>query len=81
MGSLLRAETRARLRDIPEYDATGASFVSHDIDDLNAPRLDTLRALGAAILCWTVRSPESEAGARKRADNITFEGYLPDHPA
>ncbi|MFU8778273.1 MAG: glycerophosphodiester phosphodiesterase family protein [Roseovarius sp.] len=78
---LLRAETRARLRDIPDYDATGACFVSHDIDDLNAPRLDALRAQGAAILCWTVRSEQAEAEARKRADNITFEGYLPDHPA
>jgi glycerophosphoryl diester phosphodiesterase len=78
---LLRAETRARLRDIPDYDATGACFVSHDIDDLNASRLDALRAQGAAILCWTVRSREAEAEARKRADNITFEGYLPDHPA
>ncbi|WP_375554075.1 glycerophosphodiester phosphodiesterase family protein [Roseovarius mucosus] len=78
---LLRAETRARLRDIPDYEASGACFVSHDIDDLTAPRLDTLRAKGAAILCWTVRSPKAEAEARKHADNITFERYLPDHPA
>ncbi|MGK8234955.1 glycerophosphodiester phosphodiesterase family protein [Roseovarius sp. MS2] len=78
---LLRAETRARLRDIPDYEASGACFVSHDIDDLTAPRLDTLRAKGSAILCWTVRSPEAEAEARKHADNITFERYLPDYPA
>ena len=78
---LLRAATRDRLRDIPDYDATGASFVSHDISALSAPRLDALRAQGAKILCWTVRSAQAEAEARKRADNITFEGYLPDHPA
>lgn len=28
-------------------------------------------------LGWTVRSPEDEAVARKYADNIIFEGYLP----
>lgn len=77
---LLRAETRERLRAIPDYTATGSSFVSHDIADLKASRLDELRAEGAAILCWTVRSPAAEAAARIRADNITFEGYLPTIP-
>ena len=74
---LLRAETRARLRDIPDYGPTGSVFVSHDIDDLDNPRLADLKAEGAGILCWTVRSPQAEAEARKTADNITFEGYLP----
>ena len=37
-----------------------------------------LKAAGARILCWTVKSPEMEAEARKVAENITFEGYLPD---
>ena len=29
------------------------------------------------VLCWTVRSPEQEAEARRVADNITFEQYRP----
>jgi len=74
---LLREETRARLRTIPDYDAAGAAFVSHEADDLDSPHLVPLRARGAAILCWTVRSAEAEARARQRADTITFEGYLP----
>lgn len=78
---LLRADTRDRLRDIPDYDATSASFISHDIGDLDRERLDVLLTDGAAILCWTVRSPQAETAARRRADNITFEGYLPDIPA
>lgn len=78
---LLRTETRARLRDIPDYDPAGACFVSHDARDLDNPRLAELRAEGAAILCWTVRGREMEARARKVADNITFEGYLADIPA
>lgn len=63
------------LRDIRDYDRVGASFISHEAEDLARPRVADLKARGAAILCWTVRSPEAEAEARKIADNITFEGY------
>jgi glycerophosphoryl diester phosphodiesterase len=64
-----------RLRDIPDYDATGSAFISHQASDLNRPRVAALKSQGAAILCWTIRSPEEEAEARKIAHNITFEGY------
>lgn len=66
-----------RLRGIPDYDNLGASFVSHDAGDLDTPRVAELKAQGAKILCWTVRSPEAETAARRVADNVTFEGYLP----
>ncbi|MFD1913211.1 glycerophosphodiester phosphodiesterase family protein [Halodurantibacterium flavum] len=72
---LLPPEVRDRLRDIPDYDRVGASFVSHEARDLDRPRLSTLRDRGASILCWTIRSPEAEEAARRWADNITFEGY------
>jgi glycerophosphoryl diester phosphodiesterase len=65
-----------RLRGIPDYDATGACFISHEHVDLARPRVAELKAAGAAILCWTIRSPAQEAEARKVAHNITFEGYL-----
>ncbi len=64
------------LRAIPDYESTGSCFISHEVTDLDRPRVAEIRALGAAILCWTVTSPELEAEARKVADNITFEGYL-----
>jgi glycerophosphoryl diester phosphodiesterase len=64
-----------RFRMIPDYDATLSSFISHEAADLARPRVAELRAQGAAILCWTIRSPETEAVARQFADNITFEGY------
>lgn len=72
---------RARLAAIADYEAVGACFVSHDHADLHNPRLAELKARGAAILCWTVRTPEAEHAARRIADNITFEGYLPDRDA
>lgn len=67
--------TRAALREIADYDRVGASFISHQQDDLSSPHVAALRARDVPILCWTVRSPEIEAEARKVADNITFEGY------
>lgn len=70
-----------RLRDIPDYEATGSSFVSHEAADLARPRLLDLKAMGATILCWTIRSPEAEATARHVADNVTFEGYRAALPA
>ncbi len=63
------------LREIPDYDATLSSFISHEARDLNRPRVTTLRAQGAAILCWTIKSAQAEAEARKIAQNVTFEGY------
>lgn len=65
----------AELTDIADYEKLGACFISHDRTDLARPRVADLKAAGAAILCWTVRSPEDEATARQIADNITFEGY------
>ncbi|WP_282181711.1 glycerophosphodiester phosphodiesterase family protein [Aliiroseovarius marinus] len=74
--SLLPAATRAHLRDIPDFDRVGASFISHDVRDLDNPAVTRLKDRGVPVLCWTVRSQEVEAEARKIADNVTFEGYL-----
>ena len=63
------------LRTIPDYARTLSSFISHKAADLARPRVAELKAQGAAVLCWTIRSAEAEAKAREIADNITFEGY------
>lgn len=67
------------LRTIPDYERVGASFISHNHHYLDMPRINELKSGGAIILCWTVRSPEDEATARRIADNVTFEGYLPEN--
>ena len=77
----LPAATCDRLRGIPDYDRTGASFLSHEAADLARPRVAELKAQGAVILCWTIRSPQEEAKARRIADNVTFEGYAARLPA
>ncbi|WP_170430947.1 glycerophosphodiester phosphodiesterase family protein [Ruegeria arenilitoris] len=77
---LLPQKVCDHLRDIPDFDRVGASFISHEAADLSRPRVAELKAQGVPILCWTVRSPEQEAQAREVADNVTFEGYLAPHP-
>ncbi len=72
------AETRARLARMEDFDPLGCDFVSYDARDLPSPACAALRARGVPVLCWTIRSPEEEAEARRHADNVTFEGYLPE---
>ncbi|KNG94709.1 glycerophosphodiester phosphodiesterase family protein [Pseudaestuariivita atlantica] len=67
---------RQALRAIPDVERLGCDFISHDVRDLQAPRVAEVKAGGRSILCWTVRSPEAEREARKVADQVTFEGYL-----
>lgn len=78
---LLPASVRDHLREIPDYDRTLSSFISHEASDLGRPRVEELRRKKAGILCWTIRSPEAEAEARRIAQNITFEGYAAPVPA
>ena len=78
---LLKPQVRDRLRAIPDFKRVDASFISHDVNDLDSPRVAELRAQGADILCWTVKSQAKEQAARRVACNITFEGYLPEFPA
>ncbi|MFX0541756.1 glycerophosphodiester phosphodiesterase family protein [Roseovarius sp. S4756] len=70
-----------RLRAIPDIEAARASFISHQWSDLDRPRVAELKAAGLDVLCWTIRGAEAEKTARRVAQNITFEGYLPDLPA
>ncbi len=68
---------RRALAEMAGFDRAGCSFISHDRRALDAPAVAALRARGTPVLCWTVRSPAQERAARRLADNITFEGYLP----
>ncbi|MCU0900700.1 MAG: phosphodiesterase [Cypionkella sp.] len=69
------------LRDIPDFDRVGASFISHQANDLTRPQVLSLRAAGVPILCWTIRSESQEVLARQIAANVTFEGYRSALPA
>lgn len=74
---MLDDETRQALAGLEDIDPTGAQFISHDWRDLDNPAVTALAARGLPVLCWTIRSPEEEAQARKTAQGITFENYRP----
>lgn len=78
---LLPETRRAELRAIPDFERVGASFISHQVSDLESERVREIKSSGVPILCWTVCSAEQEARARQVADNVTFEGYLAELPA
>ena len=65
-----------QLREIPDFDRSGSSFISHEVGDLERDRVQAFRRAGIPILCWTVTSPAIETESRRWADNITFEQYL-----
>ena len=73
----LPPETCSALRSIAHFGQVGARFISHDWTDLGSPRVAELKAQRVPILCWTIRSAQDEAQARRVADNVTFEDYLP----
>ncbi|MEL6531697.1 MAG: glycerophosphodiester phosphodiesterase family protein [Pseudomonadota bacterium] len=64
------------LARIPDYERMGAQFISHDRNDLGSARVAELKAAGAVIMCWTIRSAQEERAARSVAETITFEGYM-----
>ncbi len=66
-----------RLREIPDYDRCEASFVSHEHIDLERPRIAELKAQGANVLCWTIKTQSEADKALQVADNITFEQFIP----
>src|SRR6056297_446614 len=65
------------LRSIAAFGQVGARFISHDWTDLGSPRVAELKGLGVPVLCWTIKNPQTETEARRVADTITFEGYMP----
>lgn len=72
---MLPATLRDHLRTMPGIEEMGASFISHHHADLASARVAAQKARGLDVLCWTIRTPEQEAAARRIADNVTFEGY------
>jgi glycerophosphoryl diester phosphodiesterase len=74
----LSAGQRFGLRLFSHIAQTRPHFVSYDIKGLRSavPRL--LRALSVPLITWTVRTADEADFAAKWADQITFEGFLPE---
>lgn len=68
------------LAEMGSYESLDASFCSYRADALPTARTAALRERGDPVLCWTIRSAEAEAAARRFSDNVTFEGYAAVSP-
>ncbi len=71
----LTAERAEELNRLDDLDSLGASFISHDHKDLSAPVVSKVKASGRHVLCWTTKSQDDDATARRIAENVTFENY------
>ncbi len=74
---LLPRKRAEELALIGDFEPTGSSFVSHQFQSLDAVPVARIRQMGEPVLSWTIKSEADEDLARRLADNITFEGYLP----
>lgn len=66
----------ARLTAQREIDGLDIDFISHNVSFLDELPIGAARP-ALPVLCWTVKSEVVERAARRVADNITFENYLP----
>ena len=58
---------------------TQPHFVSYRVDDLPAPAPWIARNIfGCALLTWTVRTQEQRTRTARYADQMTFEGFIPE---
>lgn len=74
----LSSAQRCAMPHLLHWPWTRFDFIAYRTGDLEkvAPRL--ARSLGVPVFTWTVRSHEEEARARSLADQIIFEGFVPD---
>jgi glycerophosphoryl diester phosphodiesterase len=75
----LSAWQRFGLRNLTHWHSTRPDFLSWDLQDLPRASVSTARALGhCPVMTWTIRTPAEHAQALRFAEQIVFEGFLPD---
>ena len=73
---ILPVKERIGLREFGHIEDTQPDFISYHWRDLPYPPVSQFRETGRPVICWTIRSQEDAAVARRYADQITFEGFL-----
>lgn len=72
-------EQRRAMMGLGHIFRTRPHFVSYRVDDLPAPPPWIARNIfGCALITWTVRTPEQRARSERWADQMTFEGFVPE---
>jgi glycerophosphoryl diester phosphodiesterase len=76
--SIAQPEARARMRHLRHAFATRPHFIAYWVRDLPAPAPWIARHIfGCPILTWTVRTQAQRDHARRHADQMIFEGFVP----
>jgi glycerophosphoryl diester phosphodiesterase len=73
----LTGEQRFGLSRFTHAAETRPDFLSWRAGDLPNPVCELARACGVPVMTWTIRSAEQAAAARRHADQIVFERFLP----
>jgi glycerophosphoryl diester phosphodiesterase len=69
---------RRGMMDLRHAFRTRPHFVAYSVDELPAPAPWIARnVFGLPLLTWTVRTPEQRERAARYADQMIFEGFLP----
>jgi glycerophosphoryl diester phosphodiesterase len=75
----LDAATRHAMANLLHFDESRPDFISWRVRDLpSAAPFLTRKALGLPLMSWTVRTNEDRARAQAHADQMVFEGFVPE---
>ena len=69
---------RMALRQLVHAPASQFDFVSCEHHALELPAIALLRRVGKKVMTWTIRSHADAAKALENADQIVFEGFVPE---
>jgi len=73
----MKASDRVALRNLLHWPISRFDFLSVDKEALTLPAVRLFRALGKPVTSWTIRSADQASAALANADQIVFEGFLP----
>lgn len=68
---------RIAMRRLAHPGHAHADFLSHDVRALPSFASRQFRRAGKPVICWTVRDRQTARRAKRYADQITFEGFVP----
>ena len=78
---MIPAAEREALTELDHAKVARPHFLSLGLDMLPSPSADSLRAAGAPVIAWTVRSHGQWSRVAAHCDNLIFEGFRPGAPA
>lgn len=73
----MKPTDRVALRNLLHWPISRFDFMSVSRDGLMLPAVRMFRAMGKPVTSWTIRSAEQASTALAHADQIVFEGFLP----